>query len=80
VNESLLPLVGIALVLFVSTNIDDLFLLVAFFADNIFRTRDTVLGPVCRDFCTVQRERCGITAFSGDPSCLHWPVRGWFLF
>src|SRR5258708_30523029 len=42
--ESLLALIGMAIVLFASTNIDDVFVLVGFFADKRFRTRDTVLG------------------------------------
>ena len=42
--KSLLALIGIAIVLFTSTNVDDLFVLVGFFADRRFRTRDTVLG------------------------------------
>jgi cadmium resistance protein CadD (predicted permease) len=42
--ESLLATIGIAVVLFVSTNVDDVFVLVGFFADKSYRTRDTVLG------------------------------------
>jgi cadmium resistance protein CadD (predicted permease) len=42
--ESLLALIGIAIVLFASTNVDDVFVLVGFFADRRFRPRDTVLG------------------------------------
>jgi cadmium resistance protein CadD (predicted permease) len=42
--KSLLALIGIAIVLFASTNVDDVFVLVGFFADRRFRTRDTVLG------------------------------------
>lgn len=42
--ESLLPLMGLAIVLFVSTNIDDVFVLLAFFADPRTRTRDIVIG------------------------------------
>ena len=42
--KSLLALIGIAIVLFSSTNVDDVFVLVGFFADRRFRTRDTVLG------------------------------------
>ena len=41
---SLLALTGMAIVLFVSTNVDDVFVLVGFFADKRLRTRDTVLG------------------------------------
>jgi cadmium resistance protein CadD (predicted permease) len=42
--ESLLALLGMAIVLFASTNVDDVFVLVGFFSDKKFRTRDTVLG------------------------------------
>lgn len=42
--ESLLALIGVAIVLFASTNVDDVFVLVGFFSDTRFRTRDTVLG------------------------------------
>ena len=37
-------LIGVAIVLFASTNVDDVFVLAGFFADKRFRTRDTVLG------------------------------------
>src|ERR1700749_4681711 len=42
--ESLPALLGLAVVLFVSTNVDDLVVLVALFADSRFRTRDVVAG------------------------------------
>ena len=42
--ESFLPLAGFAAAVFVATDIDDLFLLVAFFSDPRFRTRDVVIG------------------------------------
>jgi len=42
--ESLLAPIGMAVVLFVSTNVDDVFVLVGFFADEGYRTLDTVLG------------------------------------
>jgi cadmium resistance protein CadD (predicted permease) len=42
--ESLLALTGVAIVLFPSTNVDDVFVLVGFFVDKRFRTLDTVLG------------------------------------
>jgi cadmium resistance protein CadD (predicted permease) len=42
--KSLLALTGMAVVLFASTNIDDIFVLVGFFADPKFRARDIVLG------------------------------------
>ena len=42
--ESLLLLVGLAVVVFVSTNIDDVFVLIGFFADPKFRARDVVMG------------------------------------
>jgi cadmium resistance protein CadD (predicted permease) len=42
--ESLSALLGLAVVLFVSTNVDDLVLLIAFFADSSFRPRDVVAG------------------------------------
>jgi cadmium resistance protein CadD (predicted permease) len=37
-------IVWIGIVLFVSTNVDDLFVLIAFFADSSFRAREVVLG------------------------------------
>lgn len=40
----LLAIVGFAAVLFVSTNIDDIFILVAFFADPAFSPRQVVIG------------------------------------
>lgn len=39
-------MIGIGLVAFVSTNIDDLVLLVAFFADHSYRTLDIVVGQI----------------------------------
>jgi cadmium resistance protein CadD (predicted permease) len=42
--ESLLALIGMAIVLFASTNVDDVFVLVGFLAEKRIRTRDTVLG------------------------------------
>jgi cadmium resistance protein CadD (predicted permease) len=42
--ESLIALIGLAVVVFVSTNIDDVFVLVAFFADKNFHPRDVVIG------------------------------------
>lgn len=42
--ESLVALPGIAIALFVSTNIDDIFVLIGFFADPKFRARDIVFG------------------------------------
>jgi cadmium resistance protein CadD (predicted permease) len=42
--ESLPALFGLAIVLFVSTNVDDLVVLVALFAHSKFRTRDVVAG------------------------------------
>jgi cadmium resistance protein CadD (predicted permease) len=42
--ESLLALLGLAIILFASTNVDDLLILVGFFADPTFRARDIVAG------------------------------------
>ena len=42
--ESLPAIIGMAIVLFVSTNIDDVFVIVGFFADTRYSTRDIVLG------------------------------------
>lgn len=42
--ESLLALIGMAIVLFASTNVDDVFVLVGFLAEKRIRTRDAVLG------------------------------------
>jgi cadmium resistance protein CadD (predicted permease) len=42
--ESLVSLVGLAIVVFASTNIDDAFVLVGFLADPNFRLRDVVIG------------------------------------
>jgi cadmium resistance protein CadD (predicted permease) len=42
--DSFLALIGLAIVVFVSTNIDDVFVLVGFFADKNFRARDVVVG------------------------------------
>jgi cadmium resistance protein CadD (predicted permease) len=42
--ESSLALLGLAIVLFASTNVDDLLILVGFFADPAFRPRDIVAG------------------------------------
>ena len=42
--ESFLALLGVSIALFVSTNVDDIFVLVAFFADAKFRTRAIVGG------------------------------------
>jgi cadmium resistance protein CadD (predicted permease) len=42
--ESLSTLLGLAIVLFVSTNVDDLVVLIAFFANSSFRARDVVAG------------------------------------
>jgi cadmium resistance protein CadD (predicted permease) len=42
--EHLVTLIGMAVVLFASTNIDDVFVLLGFFADPKFRVRQVVLG------------------------------------
>jgi cadmium resistance protein CadD (predicted permease) len=42
--KHLLELVGQAIVLFISTDLDDVFVLLAFFADPRFRTRQIVVG------------------------------------
>jgi len=42
--DSLLAPIGLAVAAFVSTNIDDVFVLVGFFADKQFRARDVVIG------------------------------------
>src|SRR5215469_18413552 len=42
--DSFLALIGLAIVVFVSTNIDDIFVLIGFFADKSFRARDVVVG------------------------------------
>jgi cadmium resistance protein CadD (predicted permease) len=42
--ESALSLIGLAIVVFASTNIDDAFVLVGFLADKSFRVRDVVIG------------------------------------
>lgn len=42
--DSLLVLLGLAVVVFASTNTDDLFILLGFFADPRFRVRDVVIG------------------------------------
>jgi cadmium resistance protein CadD (predicted permease) len=42
--DSPLALLGLAAVVFAATDVDDLFLLVAFFADRRFRARDVVIG------------------------------------
>jgi cadmium resistance protein CadD (predicted permease) len=52
--ESSFALLGLATVLFVSTNVDDVFVLIGFFADPKFRARDVVFG-----------QYAGITALFG---------------
>jgi cadmium resistance protein CadD (predicted permease) len=42
--ESSFALLGLAIALFASTNVDDLFVLVGFFADPKVRARDIVIG------------------------------------
>lgn len=42
--ESLVAIHGLAIALFASTNVDDVFVLLGFFADPKFRARDVVLG------------------------------------
>jgi cadmium resistance protein CadD (predicted permease) len=42
--ESLVALLGLAIALFASTNVDDVFLLLGFFSDPKFRPRDVVVG------------------------------------
>ena len=42
--DSLLVLLGLAVVVFASTNLDDLFILLGFFADPKFRARHVVIG------------------------------------
>ena len=42
--KSSFALFGLAVALFASTNVDDIFVLIGFFADPKFRTRDIVLG------------------------------------
>lgn len=42
--DSFVNLIGLAVVAFASTNIDDVFVLVGFFADKNFRAHDVVIG------------------------------------
>jgi cadmium resistance protein CadD (predicted permease) len=42
--ESLLTTIGLAIVIFAATNIDDIFVLVAFLADKNFSVRDVLIG------------------------------------
>jgi cadmium resistance protein CadD (predicted permease) len=42
--QSLVALSGLAIVLFASTNVDDLFVLLGFFSDPKLRARDIVVG------------------------------------
>src|SRR5215469_5436553 len=42
--DSLVTLIGLAVVVFASTNIDDAFVLVGFFADKNFHAHDVVIG------------------------------------
>jgi cadmium resistance protein CadD (predicted permease) len=42
--EHIIMVIGTAVVLFASTNIDDVFVLLGFFADPTFRLRQVVLG------------------------------------
>lgn len=42
--SSLLPLLGLALLVFISTNLDDIFVLLGLFADPRFRSRDIISG------------------------------------
>jgi cadmium resistance transport/sequestration family protein len=42
--DSIWVLVGLAVAVYVSTNLDDVFLLLGFFADPRFRTRDVIIG------------------------------------
>ena len=42
--DSFLALIGLAIIVFASTNIDDVFVLIGFFADKSFRARDVVVG------------------------------------
>jgi len=42
--DSFLALIGLAIIVFASTNIDDIFVLIGFFADKSFRARDVVVG------------------------------------
>jgi cadmium resistance protein CadD (predicted permease) len=41
---SIVSLISLALVVFASTNIDDLFVLIGFFADKNYRTLDVIIG------------------------------------
>ena len=42
--ELLLTPIGLGIIVFASTNVDDAFVLVTFFADKSFRVRDVVIG------------------------------------
>ena len=42
--QSLVALLGLAIALFASTNVDDLFVLLGFFSDPKFRARDIIVG------------------------------------
>lgn len=42
--DTLIGLTGLAILLFASTNIDDIFVLIGFFADPKYRARDIVIG------------------------------------
>jgi cadmium resistance protein CadD (predicted permease) len=37
---------GLAVLLFASTNVDDIFVLIAFFSDRAFRAREVVAGQL----------------------------------
>ena len=72
-KESLLALIGMAIVLFASTNVDDVFVIVGFLAEKRILTRDIVLGQyVGLQLCSAEVSRPPY--FFRDPSRLHWPA------
>ena len=65
--ESSFALLGLAIALFASTNLDDILLLVGFFADPTFRDRDIVIGQYA-GIAALFGVSSRVPACPGDPS------------
>ncbi len=73
--ENLFGILGIAVVLFASTNVDDIFVLLGFFADPKFRPPAGCHRPVSGHCRSLRRKRPGLFDLSRHSRCLYRPPR-----
>jgi hypothetical protein len=71
-TKAMLVTLALAIALFASTNIDDIFVLVGFFADARFRVRDILIGQYLG---IGGSECCSISVFVVPSTLRHRPTR-----